>query len=199
MDARVRLSLPAERLPLLNLARELQAAWLGRAGWRVLRLCLAQRARQTPLRMTELCWISRFECGYTWGLVDRAGLGDDEAGFAGLGVFEGDGAEGLLVLDEVVGEDAVQSLGLLGAEVNALEVVDLDFLGGLLLELAEDEHEVPDGEADLDAVGVGVAVVWGFVEGDAGVVGLSDGLAHRVLWCVVREEGLEPSRRSTGF
>ena len=38
--------------------------------------------------------------------------------------LEGQRAEGLLVLGEVVAEDVVQGLGLLRAEVDALEVVD---------------------------------------------------------------------------
>ena len=37
-------------------------------------------------------------------------------------LLEGEGAEGLLVLGEVVAEDVPEGLGLLGAEVDALEV-----------------------------------------------------------------------------
>ncbi len=83
-------------------------------------------------------------------------------GAAGVGkLLEGDGAEGLLVLGEVVAEDVPEGLGLLGAEVDALEVVDVELLRGLLGHGAEDEEEVPDAHADLDAVGVAVAVVRG--------------------------------------
>ena len=122
------------------------------------------------------------------GLVDGAG-GDYEAGLAGGLVVERDVAEGLLVLGDVLREDVGEGFGLLRAEVNALGVVNGEVLAGLLLEGAEDEHEVPDGEADLDGVGVGVAVVGGFVEGDGGVVGIRDGFGHGVLVGVGAEEG----------
>jgi hypothetical protein len=125
-------------------------------------------------------------------------LVDGTAGVREL--LEGDGAEGLLVLGEVVAEDVPEGLGLLGAEIDALEVGDAELLWGLLGHGAEDEEEVPDAHADLDTVGVSVAVVRGVRE-----------LEGRFFWrvllthCVsfrrfpgdlVREKGLEPPRIS---
>jgi len=112
--------------------------------------------------------------------MDRAVAGDDEALGVGLRAVECDGAEVALVLSDVVAEEVVQGLGLLGAEVDALEVFDLDLIRGLLLHRAKDHEEIPDGEANLHAVGVGFAVVRGFVQRDLCVVGLGDGLAHGV-------------------
>ena len=75
--------------------------------------------------------------------------------------LEGDGAEGLFVLGEVVIEDVGEGLGLLGAEIDSLEVGEVDLFGSLLGHGSEDEEEVPDAHADLNAVGVAVAVVRG--------------------------------------
>ena len=80
-------------------------------------------------------------------------------------------AEGLLVLGEVVAEDVPEGLGLLRAEVDALEVLDVELVGRLLGHGAEDEEEVPDAHADLDAVGVAVAVVLGVGEVECGLFG----------------------------
>src|SRR5215469_6139765 len=71
--------------------------------------------------------------------------------------FESERAEGLFVLGDVVTEEVPESLGLLGAKVDALEVAELDLVGGLLGHGAEDEEEVHDAHADLDAVGIAVA------------------------------------------
>ena len=114
-------------------------------------------------------------------LVDRAVAGDDEALGVGLGAVKRDGAEVALVLGDVLAEEVVQGLGLLGAEVDALEVFDLHLVGSLLFHGAEDHEEIPDGEANLHAVGVGFAVIRGFVQRDLCVVGLGDGLAHGYL------------------
>src|SRR5882757_5146544 len=92
-------------------------------------------------------------------------------GAAGLGeLLEGDGAEGLLVLGEIVAEHVPESLSLLRAEVDALEVFDGEFVGALLAHGPEDEEEVPDAHADLDAVGVAVAVVFGGCELKRGLI-----------------------------
>jgi hypothetical protein len=108
--------------------------------------------------------------------VDWAITGDDETLHAGA--FEGDGAEVLLVLRDVVTKDIQQSLGLLGAEIDALEVIDMDLVRSLLVEGAEDQEEIPDGETYLHAISIGVAVVGRFFECNASVVGLGDGLTH---------------------
>jgi hypothetical protein len=76
-------------------------------------------------------------------------------------LIEGDGSEGLLVLGDVVSEDVEERLGLLGAEIDALEVANVDLVGRVLRESAEDEEEVPDGHTDLHAVSVAIAVVGG--------------------------------------
>jgi hypothetical protein len=105
---------------------------------------------------------------------------DGTGGWGELG-FEGEGAEGLLVLGEVVTEDVPQGFGLLGAEVDALEVVELNLFRGVLGHGTEDEEEVPDAHSDLDAVGVAVAVVGSRGELDIGLglVGFGfRGLAH---------------------
>src|ERR1700737_3781369 len=96
--------------------------------------------------------------------------------------LEGEGAEGLLVLGEVVAEDVPEGLGLLGAKVDTLEVAELDLVGCVLGHGAEDEEEVPDTHADLHAVGVAVAVVLGGSELEGGLVLIGccgvGGLAH---------------------
>jgi hypothetical protein len=85
-------------------------------------------------------------------------------------LFEGDGAEGLLVLGKIVAEDVPESLGLLRAEVDALEVLDGELVGCVLRHGAEDQEEVPYTHAHLDAVGVAVAIVLGGGELEGGLV-----------------------------
>src|SRR5437660_4885000 len=83
-------------------------------------------------------------------------------GAAGWGeLLECDGAEGLLVLGQVVAKHIPEGLGLLRTEVYALEVFDSQLVGALLAHGPEDQKEVPDAHADLDAVGVAVAIVLG--------------------------------------
>ena len=121
------------------------------------------------------------------GLVHGAVAGDDEALHAGA--IQRDWAEALLVLGDVVGQYIQERLGLLGAQVNALEVLNADLVRrrlGSRIDGPKDQEEVPDGEPDLHAVGVGIAVIRGFFKGNAGVVGLGDGLAHAfpgIRWC----------------
>ena len=81
--------------------------------------------------------------------------------------LERESAEGLLVLGEVVAEKVQQRLGLLRAHIDALEVIDLYFVGRILVHGSEDEEEVPDAHANLDAVGVAVAIVFGILRGNA--------------------------------
>ncbi len=120
-------------------------------------------------------------------LVHRTVAGNDKA--LDAGAIEGNWAKTLLVLGDVVGEDVQQRLGLLRTEVNALKVVNAHLVGGLLggrIDSSEDQEEVPDREPNLHAVGVGIAIIRGFFEGYARVVGLGDGLAHAcpdVMWC----------------
>ena len=78
-------------------------------------------------------------------------------------------------------EEVEQRLGLLRAEVDALEVFDADFVGGFLAGGAEDQVEVPDAHADLDVIGVGVAIVLGAYGLDGGRLGRLLGLAHRAF------------------
>src|SRR5947208_16357199 len=100
-------------------------------------------------------------------LVDRAG---------GMGeLLKGDGAEGLLVLGQIMAEHVPEGFGLLRAEVDALEVPDGELVRALLTHSAEDEEEVPYAHADLDAVGVAVAVVLGAGE-------FEGGLFLRLVW-----------------
>ncbi len=98
---------------------------------------------------------------------ERHALVDGSAGVGEL--LKGDGAEGLLVLGEVVAEHVPEGLGLLRAKVDALEVFDGELVGALLAHGPEDEEEVPDAHTDLDAVGVAVAVVLGAGEFERGL------------------------------
>jgi hypothetical protein len=94
-------------------------------------------------------------------------------------LLEGDGAEGLLVLGEIVAEYVPEGLGLLGAEVDALEVLDGELVRGVLRHGAEDQKEIPYAHTYLDAVGVAVAVVFGVGELEGGLVCGLFLLAHR--------------------
>src|SRR5271157_1150868 len=82
------------------------------------------------------------------------------ARLAHMGI-EFDLAESVLVVDQVLLQDGVQRLGLLRAEIDSLEVADLDARFILLRQGAEDEKEVPDVDAHLHAVGVVLAVIGG--------------------------------------
>ena len=65
----------------------------------------------------------------------------------------GASAEGLLVLGQMLPQHVPKGLGLLRAEEDAL-VAMVTWSGGLVEGQAEDQLEVPDAGADLDAVGV---------------------------------------------
>jgi hypothetical protein len=73
--------------------------------------------------------------------------------------FEGDGAKGVLILEQVLLQHIAQCLGLLWAEVNGLEGVDGDLFGRFLISGAEGESEVPDALLHLNAVGIALAVL----------------------------------------
>jgi hypothetical protein len=51
------------------------------------------------------------------------------------------------------------ALGLLWADIDVLEVLNVDLLDGVLVHGTENEREVPDAHPDLDAAGVVGAVV----------------------------------------
>ncbi len=78
--------------------------------------------------------------------------------------LEGDGAKGVLVLDQVLSQHIAQCLGLLRAEVNGLEGVDGDLLGRFLVGGAEGEAEVPHALLHLNAVGIALAVIGGSLQ-----------------------------------
>src|SRR4051812_3422559 len=86
----------------------------------------------------------------------RLTLVDGTAGLREL-LVEGYGAEGLLVLSQIVAEHVDEGLGLLRAQIDALEVFDGEFVGRVLAHGSEDQKEVPDRHADLNAVCVAVA------------------------------------------
>ena len=73
-------------------------------------------------------------------------------------------AEGLLVLGQILPQHIPQGLGLLRAEKDGLMVADGDLVGAFAGGQAEDQLEVPDADANLHAVGVGLAVVGGLDE-----------------------------------
>src|SRR6516164_5871493 len=70
-------------------------------------------------------------------------------------------AKGSLVIDQILLQDGIQRLGLLRAEVDALEVANLDFRFVLLLQRAKHQKEIPDVDPYLHAVGVVLAVIGG--------------------------------------
>src|SRR5512145_566823 len=63
--------------------------------------------------------------------------------------LQADFAEGRFVLVDVLLQHVEQGLGLLGAEVDALEVADGDRVGLRGLQRAEQEEEVPQADAEL--------------------------------------------------
>ena len=73
--------------------------------------------------------------------------------------FERERAEGLLVLGDVLPQHVPQGLGLLRTQVDGLVIADGHLVGALAGGETEDELEIPNADADLDAVGVGLAVI----------------------------------------
>lgn len=69
-----------------------------------------------------------------------------------------DFAEGTLISRYILLQQSKQSFCLLRAEIDALEISDLDLRFGLLLQGAKCEEEIPDINAHLDAVGIVLAV-----------------------------------------
>jgi len=83
--------------------------------------------------------------------------------------IELDLTEGILIADDVLLQDAEQGLGLLRAQIDSLEVVDLDLRFCLLMKSAEGEEEIPHADADLHAVGIAFAVGIGIDKFDVGL------------------------------
>ena len=95
---------------------------------------------------------------------------------AGAG-FEANLAESGFVLAYILLQHVQQRLGLLRADVDPLEVLDLHvFLRGLA-DMAEHQKEVPEIHPDLHAVGIAFAVVGRFLKYDPGL-----GRCHRTTW-----------------
>ena len=94
-------------------------------------------------------------------------LVDDARREVGILRFEVEFAKGLLVLVEILPKDIPERFGLLRAEEDPLMVLNAELVGALGVGLAEDKMEIPYADADLDAVGVGVAVSGGLLHVDA--------------------------------
>ena len=109
--------------------------------------------------------------------VRKTYLVDDAGGEVGILRLQVELAKGLLILVQILSKHIPQGLGLLRAEVDALVVEDLELFGALRVGLAKDEVEIPYADANLHAVGVGVAVAGGLGEVDAGLL---VALAHSV-------------------
>ena len=75
--------------------------------------------------------------------------------------FQLDLPESGFVLGHVLLQDVEQRLGLLGAEVDALEIVDGHHVRGSLVDPAEHEEEIPQIHADLNAIGIVLPVLGG--------------------------------------
>src|SRR5258708_13054164 len=73
--------------------------------------------------------------------------------------IELDFAECAFVTGDVLLQESKQSLCLLRAQVDALEVADLDLGFGLLLQRAEDEQEIQDVHTHLHLIGIFLLVV----------------------------------------
>src|SRR5579884_2502526 len=80
--------------------------------------------------------------------------------------FQPNFAESGLVLRQVLRQHVGKRLGLLRADIDALEVVDLHVLRRGLVHSAEHKEEIPQIDADLNAVGVALTVVPGIGELD---------------------------------
>src|SRR5215472_16035679 len=85
--------------------------------------------------------------------VDRAGRGHSR--------IELDFAKGALVVRDILVEDRGQSLGLLRAQIDSLEVSYFDLVLRLLLHGAKHQEKIPDIYPHLDAVSIGFAIVAG--------------------------------------
>ena len=73
--------------------------------------------------------------------------------------FEREGAEGLLVLRDVLAEDVPEGFGLLRTQEDGLVIADGDLVGRCRCWRGRRPVEIPYADAHLDAVGVGLAVI----------------------------------------
>src|SRR5262249_40820422 len=89
--------------------------------------------------------------------------------------IELDLAKSLLVLSNILSQYMEQRFRLLWAQIDPLEVGDLDLFRCLLPQSAEGEKEVPDAHAYLDAVGVPFTILRGI---DQLYIGLRRKLRH---------------------
>jgi hypothetical protein len=72
--------------------------------------------------------------------------------------IEFDLAEGAFVIGHVLMQDRRQRLRLLRAQIDTLKIAHFDLILSLLLHGAENQKEVPDADADLNAISVGFAI-----------------------------------------
>src|SRR5437588_3340117 len=80
-----------------------------------------------------------------------------------------DFAKGVFVAVDVLLQQGHQGLGLLRAQINALEVPHFHLRFGLLLQGAEDEKEIPHVDSDLHAVGVVLPIIGSINKLDVGL------------------------------
>jgi hypothetical protein len=86
-------------------------------------------------------------------------------------------AERGFVLAHILLQHIQQGFGLLRADVDPLEIMDLHVFRRGLVDIAKHQKKVPKVDPDLHAVGVAFAVVGRFVEYDPGL-----GRCHRTTW-----------------
>lgn len=119
----------------------------------------------------------------------RAGLVERTLSGSGGQRLKRNGAEGLLILGEVLAEHIEECLGLLRAQIDALEAADGDLIGRVLVGGAEGEEEIPDAGAHLHAVGVALAIVGRFRDVDPGLcIGLMNVCHVPMLVCSASRE-----------
>src|SRR6202034_553238 len=80
-----------------------------------------------------------------------------------------DFAESSLIAGDILLQQSEESLGLLGAQIDALKVAQLDLRFALLLHRSKDKEEVPYIHAHLHAVGIGFPIVGGIGQFDIGL------------------------------
>src|SRR5260370_42608423 len=73
--------------------------------------------------------------------------------------FKSDLPKGRLILRDVLLQDLKQRLGLLGAEVDALEVVNGNVIRSNLVHPAKQKEKIPEIHAHLDAIGVVLTIL----------------------------------------